>query len=238
MTMNFRLIKASLVKLLGDSANGRYRVAGFQKRGQAAIEIKDKNRIAQVYYSQGTFPKSGGGPSGPQKHDMTFNIDLSVSMPTKANLAVLNGSPSPAQIQTVLGDLKEAENLVDDAWDEFADDIYQVIMNALNLSLGLDAPVANRWISNINKDNPTPYGELVTLTGTCTLTCSKDEQVDGATPVPIEVMDFEVEANNDTFGKAGVLFGQGDFLVERGTLNNLIERGTGDLVTERPEPEA
>jgi hypothetical protein len=236
MTMNFRLIKAALVELLGEQANDRYRVAGYQKRGQSALAIKGKNRVAQVYYSQGNFPKSGGSPSGFVKHDMSINVDLFVSMPTKANLRILqNEASSDEQIQTVLGDLRIAENLVDDAFDEFADDIFQVIMDARNRDLGLGDKVASRWVPTITKDNPTRFGQLVTLTGTMGLTCSKEEQVQGDIGIPFNVIDVTVDANEDPVGKAGAIVGLGDYLIQRGTLDNYIFRSTDDLVVTRPE---
>lgn len=234
--MNFRIIKAALVELLGNEAAGRYRVAGYQKRGQAALEILNKDRIVQVYYSQGLFPKSGGGISGPTKHDMTFNIDLFVSMASSADLAALNNpASSKAQIEQAISDLKVAEDLVDDAWDEFAEDIYQIIQDARNRNFGLDVPVASRWIGQATKDSPVPRGELVTLTGTMTLTCAKDEQVKGATPVPLHVIDTEIIANEDPVGKAGVIVGVGDYYIQRGTLDSYIRRGTGDFCITRGE---
>ncbi len=236
MTMNFRLIKAALIELLGAQADGRFRVAGYQIRGQSALEIKGKNRVAQVYYAEGNFPKSGGSPSGFVKHDMTINVDLFVSMPTKANLRILeNPASSPEQIQTVLGDLRIAEDLVDDAFDEFVDDVFQIIMDARNRDLGLGEVVGSRWVPTITKDNPIRYGQLVTLTGTMGLTCTKDEQVLGAVGVPFSVIDVTVDANEDPVGKAGVIVGLGDYLVERGTLDSFIFRSTGELVVTRPE---
>lgn len=232
--MNFRLIKASLVQLLGDHADGKFRVAGYQKRGQSAVEISNYDRIVQVYYAAGQFPKSGGGPSGPVKHDMTFNLDLFVSMKTQGNLQALNNPASSAsQLQTAIADLKIAEDLVDSAFDEFAEDCFQIVMNALHLWLGHNKPVGSRWVPAINKDDPVRYGELVTLSGTMPVTCNKDEQVKGATPVLMQVIDTEVIPNEDEVGKAGVIVGFGDYVTERGTLNNVKERGTGALVVDR-----
>jgi hypothetical protein len=238
--MNFRLIKAALVDLLGEHANGRFRVAGYQKRGQAAGELKNKNRIVQVYYSRGLFPKSGGGMSGPVKHDMTIAIDFFVSMASQGDLKILDSpSASAAQRKNAMVNLRIAEDLVDDEMDEFYDDVYQIVMDGRHRWLGHDKPVASRWIPEITKDPPVRYGDLVTLTGTAPVTCSKDEQVQGVEPVPSQVMDFEVIANEDPVGKAGVILGQGDFVIERGTLDNYIERGTDDLLyTIRPDPEA
>jgi hypothetical protein len=237
--MNFRLIKAALVNLLGENANGRFRVAGYQKRAMSMQSIKGSKRIAQVYYAGGAFPKSGGGPSGPRKHDMTFNIDLFVSMATSGDLRILdNPSASQAQLQTAQSTLVDAEDKVDDAFDEFIDDIDEIVMDARNRYLGHTAPVASRWITTVSKDNPVRYGELVTLTGQMILTCSKDEQSSGATPVPIQVIDVEVEANEDPVGRAGVIVGLGDFVVERGSLAIVRERGTDAIVRERAEPEA
>jgi len=194
MTMNFRLIKASVVNLLGTAAAGRYRTIGFQKPGQGAAEVKDNNRSVQVYYSSGDFPKSAGNPSGPTTHEITINFDLTVSAPARVDLSVIqNPASTPAQIQSALAALQEAANLADDSIDELADNIYQEIMDARNIDLGLARPVASRWIGNINKDDPLPRGKLVVLTGTMQLTCKIDEQVSGETPVSAVAPAFDTE---------------------------------------------
>ncbi len=131
--------------------------------------------------------------------------------------------------------MRIAEDLVDNAWDEFADDVFQVVMDARNRDLGLGDQVGSRWIPTITKDNPTRYGELVTLTGTMGLTCTKDEQVQGDVGVPFSVIDITADVDQDPVGKAGVIVGLGDFLVQRGTLDNFVFRSTGDLVVTRSE---
>lgn len=234
--MNFRLIKASLTKLLGDKSDGKYRVAGYQKRAQAMSEIAKFDRIVQVYYSAGQFPKSGGGPSGPVKHDMTINVDMFVSMRAQGDLlAIDNPASSAAQLQKAISELKSAEDLVDDAFDELSELVFQVVMDARHLWLGHDKPVGSRWVPSINKDDPVRYGELVTLTGAMPVTCNKDEQVQGVTPQPFNVIETEVIPNDDAVGKAGTIVGFGDFYIQRGTLDNYVQRDTGDHYVTRSE---
>jgi len=216
MTMNFRLIKASVVNLLGAAEGGRYRTIGYQKPGQGESEVKNNDRSVQVYYSSGDFSKSGGGVAGSStSHEITINFDLTVSKPALVDLSIIqNPASTPAQIQGALAALQEASDLADNSFDELADIIYQEIMDARNVDLGLARPVGSRWISGINKDDPLPRGKLVVLTGSMQLTCKIDEQVTGATPEPavppaIDVDNKFYQPDSATADKAeaGVLTG-------------------------------
>jgi len=217
MTMNFRLIKASIVTMLGAAAAGQFRVIGYQEQGQGATEIKDLNRSVQVYYRSGDFPKSAGSIVGSVTHEMTFSLDLALSSPSNVDLTVMqNPASSPAALTAALAALQESTELADASFDEFADVVYNIVMNAENIDLGWTSEVGSRWIGNINKDDPIERGALVVLTGQMNLTCKIDEQLSGETPVlgvaPVHDIELETyqtdsESTPDAEGKAGVLTG-------------------------------
>jgi len=215
MTMNFRLIKASIVTLLGTSAAGRYRTIGFQEQGQAATEVKDDDRSVQVYYRSGDLPKQGGGLSGPFMHNTTYDFDLTVSKPALVDLTIMQNPLSTAgQYAAALAAMQQSSELADTSFDELADVIFQIIMNAENIDLGMSTPVANRWIRNIQKDDPIPRGELVVLTGSMQLTCKIDEQVSGealVAAVPpvhdVTLETYQTDSATADPAKAGVITG-------------------------------
>jgi hypothetical protein len=210
MTMNFRTIKASLISILGAAAAGRYRTIGYQQQGQSADENLSTNRSVQVFYQSGEFDKSGGAISGPVMHDPTFAIQMTVAEAAKADLATINNAGStPAQIAAALAAMQNAESLADDSMDELIDIIYNVIMDAENVDLGLNAgDVADRWIGSAQKNEPLRRGELVVLTAAMQLTCACDEEVTGDSGIAGTVNDqeiiFEDKDGNADPGKAGV----------------------------------
>lgn len=199
--MNFEVVNQALTKLLGDSAADRYRVIGYQRSGKAASEIKGKNRVVQTYYAGGTFPETSGSLRRAPQHKMTFELALSVSAPAQADLRVINSDSAPAgQIAAALTAMQEAAYVADLAMDEFARILYQILMDALNLNLGLSKKVIQgRWVSQIQKNPPAPRGDLVVLTATMTYNCSTVEDIVGDTPVEMtEGISTALYADGDT----------------------------------------
>lgn len=231
MTMNFRILKASIVNLLGNAEAGRYRTIGFQKQAQEAFHVKDEDRSVQVYYSEGDYPKSAGSLSGPTMHDMTFNIDIVVSKACKGDLAALeNPMSTPAELQAALAALKIAEDGVDDSWDEVSDYIYQVLMDARNLDLGLSPEyVANRWVDRAIKDPLQKRGELVVLTGSMKLTCRMPEEVLGEVGTPLTIFDNSIEIDGDVIGRAGT-YNEHDIVIEDTTGNIVLDPVSGNFL--------
>jgi hypothetical protein len=222
--MNFELLEASIIELLGNAEAGRFRTVGYQKQGQEAFHVKDTDRSVQVYYSEGNYPKSAGSLNGPVMHDMTFNLDLTVSMPAKGDLATLeNPNATAPELQAALASLQIAEFLVNQSWNDLAAIVYQILMDARNLDLGL-APirVANRWVDQPLKDPVLRRGELVVLTGSMKLTARMPEELLGDAGIPFTVIDTEIEIDGDPIGRAGV----------RNEHDVVVEDGTGDVVTD------
>jgi hypothetical protein len=192
--MKFREITASIIQILGDAADGRYRVIGYQGQSQGFV---GNSKEVQVFYNAGDF---SGNRHGPTQHAMTFSVGLTVSAAASVNLAVINREGVlPAQVAGALAALKDAAQIADAAWDELAEWVYQVLMDGRNYDLGLAVgDTADRWVGQIRKDNPLPHGDLVVITGVLQLECSAAETVLGDVGVPCEAVDVSYEMPGDT----------------------------------------
>jgi hypothetical protein len=212
--MNFRKVKTALITLIGNAGSGLWRTIGFQQQGQRAEEILDARRSVQVFYSKGDFPKSGGSLSGPTLHDMTFRLELSVAKTAKGDIATINNPSATApQLAAAIANFQESAALADESFDELVDLIYQTLMSAENIDLGMtspELPPVDRWIGTVEKDQPLERGELVVLTGEMLFTCKIEEPVTGVAPTASESIDTTVESYQDEEGdpdggKAGVI---------------------------------
>jgi hypothetical protein len=199
MTMNFILLKASIVTLLGDNAAGRFVTIGYQKQAQAAAAIENELRTVQVFYKRGEYPKSAGSLSGPVAHDMNFGIYMAVSRACEGDLAALeNPSSTPAEKQAALLALRTGEDLVDGSIDELHDHVFQILMDARNQDLGLEpVRVGNRWVEGYEKDDILRNGELVQITGSMPLSARMEEDVPGETGTDLETIDMGLQHSDD-----------------------------------------
>jgi len=205
--MKFEEVRDNIITILGNAEGGRYQTIGFQRQSSAAEEAENNKRMVSVYYKSGAFDKRSGSINGPVQHDMTFNIELFVSMPSSADLNVLNNPDSTsAQLQTALMSAQEANLLVDRNIDNFASIIYQILMDARNIDLSFKKGViSNRWVDQLEKDNPVERGELVVLTGSMRLTCRVKEDVTGdlgISPDPV-IYDSSLNINEDPVQQTG-----------------------------------
>jgi len=213
MTMNFRTIKASLISILANAEAGRYRTIGYQRQGQAGSENTGNNRSVQVFYNQGEFPESAGSRNGPVMHGITFAVQMTVAMPAKADLSVINNPASTLpQVAAAINAMQEGQQLADNSLDELIDIIYQVLMDAENIDIGLDiGDVSNRWVDNVQKDQPMQRGEFVVITGSMQFTCACSETVTGDSGTAGSAVDTEIQNENQDGdadpGPAGVLVG-------------------------------
>jgi len=205
--MKFRTIKESVKTLFANSAAGRYTVAGSQKQTKSAEEVIDNNRLIQVYYSRGSFLKSGGSMRGPNDHEITFKIGFTVSKAAAGDISVLNNPNATAlQLQTAIANIANASDLADASIDELFDIAYQIIMDARNIDLGLaEGIVSSRWITDIQKDDPLPRGELLVITGSSNLTLKTSEDVTGETPIPATAISTDFSIEDDLGDNAGVI---------------------------------
>lgn len=182
MAMDFETVQTALTTLLGNNAAGQFKVIGYQRQGESADEVKDNNKLVQVFYKRGEFPKSGSGFNGPVKHNAVYQIYFTVSKAAKVDIATLNDdTKTPAQKQTALANLAESAALADVELNTFFRLVYQILMAANNQDVGLAVgKVASRWIGELEKDDPLERGDLLVLTGACTYTCTLSENLTGA----------------------------------------------------------
>ena len=178
--MSYRDIKAALVELLGDEAAGRFRVLGYRGQNKGAPAVEGQNRLVQVYYSEGDFPRSGR-MRGPKTHDITIDIDITASAVAEGDISVLENPASTAhQKAAALLALHTASEMVDESIDEVIDAVYNIIMDARNADLNLPVgDVASRWVPRIQKDQVLERGELVVKTANLRYTCRVQEYVQG-----------------------------------------------------------
>lgn len=188
MTMMFRTVKAALIKILGNSSTGAYRVTGYQRQSTDADTTTGTDRKVSVSYRSGSFPRSGSSPRGPVRHEMEFAIELLCSAKAKGDLAALaDPESSSAEKIAAIAAFTPAAEAVETLMDGFIDVIYQVLMDneavRLDDGTGTDLKVSNRWISSVRKDDPLPSGALAVLTATLVYNVVAMEEVVGAVAV-------------------------------------------------------
>jgi hypothetical protein len=213
--MNFEVLQANLITILGDAAAGRYRVAGFQPQGTDAEEFLDNSRLVSVFYSEGQFSKRSGGISGPIMHEAIFRLEFFVTKSAEGDLAVIDDDLStPAEIQTALANIKSAEKLADESWNELVGIVYQILMDARNRDLGMTrGTIADRWLNNVRKERPAEIGvargvlgsKFVALTGSLDLICTLDEPILGDTGVAGQIYNTTLDLADDDNEQTGVL---------------------------------
>lgn len=210
--MNFRIVNQAIINILGAAADSRFKVVGYAGQGSDVSEFKGNSRTVQSYYTFGSFAKSSGRQCGTTQHGMTFTIGLTCSSPARVNLAVLTQEGATAgQRAAALAAKQDADYLADLAIDELFEMVYQILMDARNVDLGLSkGTVTGRWIGEMQKDPPVPQGELVTVTGTVTFTCSTDETVTGDPGTPVEPgggITVNIDIVGDDTERTGVITG-------------------------------
>lgn len=205
--MEFRNIKQALVDTLGAGAAGAFDVIGYQKKNKSADAIKT-NRLVQVYYERGDFPKSGSGLTGPKNHEMSFNIDLTVSETAEADIATLsNPASTPAQRQTALAGVALATERADSQLDELIDLVYQILMSSVNLDLGLaKGTFGSRWVTEIKKDTTIEDSGFAVKTAGLKYTCEAMEEVgeDAGTTPATPTYDTTLDIDGDDVEQTGV----------------------------------
>ena len=207
--MNFRKIKNSITeKVLGPAEGGRYRTIGYQKQNTDVEDVLGKNRTVQVFFSSGDFPKNASGLQGPFKHEPSYRIELAIAEDSAVNLAALKDeNATDEDREKAWKSFVEAGDAADESFDELVEIVFQVLMDARNIDLGMpvgDAP--DRWVGQIRKDEPEPTGEYVMLTGSMMLTCSTSEEASGDPGVTgAAIIDTTIDLEGDDIEKAGVI---------------------------------
>ena len=206
--MKFRKIKLSIIdNVLGPAEAGRYRTIGYQKQNTDVEDVLGNNRTVQVFFSSSDFPKNASGLQGPFKHEVSYRIELAVAEESAVNLAALKDeNATDADREKAWKSFVGAGDAADDSFDELAEIVFQVLMDARNIDLGMfigDAP--DRWVGQIRKDEPEPTSEYVMLTGAMMLTCSPSEEAGGDPGVTVaSIIDTTVDLEGDDIERAGV----------------------------------
>lgn len=204
MTMKFREIKAAIATVLANAAAGRYRVRGFPELNLDAAALDDTDRVVQVFYRTGEFPKSSSG-RGPFDHQMTFRVFCAASASASVDLTVLdNPASTPTQIATALAAAEPAEQVADDSFDELADAVFQALMAGDQLDFGLSYPIGSRWLGEIQKNDAYSRGDRVVVSGYMDVTCRAPEEVASTTKQDVEVIDNSLQVVGDDVTRAGV----------------------------------
>jgi hypothetical protein len=208
--MYFERVRDRIRLLLAQQAQGEFSVIGYQASGKDAGAVANR-RLVEVYYRAGKFPK-GAGLYGPSKHDATFNVDLTVSVPAKVDVSVIeSGDATADQIATALAEMKASGAEADKELDSLAAAVYQILMDARNDRLGLpsDVKIGSRWITDYEKDEPIKSGAYTVLTGRLTYTCTIDEELRGYSPVTVDEPNITVglQLEGDAAEQAGVEVG-------------------------------
>ena len=203
--MIFSTVKASVTAILANAAVGRYRVSGYQERNISDEEVARSDRLVKVYYKRGDFSRAASG-RGPFAHDVTLNIELTVSEPATCDLTVLHDPmATPGEIAAAIAAMEPAEARADDAMDLLWSIVFEELMKGDNIDLGVGFLVANRWIPSFEKGDVIPRGRYAVLTGDTTLSFRVEEDVESTDTNELEFVDVTLTLAEDTDEKAGVI---------------------------------
>ncbi|MBU1080909.1 MAG: hypothetical protein KKB59_10525 [Spirochaetes bacterium] len=198
--MEFENIKDALDTLLETNAAGRFAVLGTRKRSHDAEVVHNRAQVT-TYYANGDFPKSGGSYGGPFQHDVILKIEFLVSAAARADLAILNNPQATApQLTAALAASTDATAEADAALDALVSTVWNIIMSPENSKLGLSYN-PQRWITGFQKNDPSPKGALVLLSGSMTMIASVLEYPTPEVGVPGVSVDTTVKLTADVSGE-------------------------------------
>lgn len=204
MTMYFRTIKTAITTLLSAQAAGRYRVKGYPDQNLSAEELADTDRLVQVNYIRGEFPKSRSG-FGPYDHHMTMRVRCLVSQAATVDLSVLDDpASSAAQRATALAAAEPAAEVADNELDALIDAVFQVLMAGTAIDLGMAEKIGEHWLPNIDKVDPYRLGDRVVVAANLDLMCHMTEEVPSAALTDLEDIDVSIQHQGDAVTRAGV----------------------------------
>lgn len=177
--MQYRIVKEALTDLLDAYSLGQFSVIGRQRQNKAAETVRDA--LVQVYFTEGQFPKNAGRMRGDKTHEISIDIDLTVSGSAKGNVSILNSeTASDIQKAQALAAVKEASEVVDTKIDNLIHAVFNIVMDARNEDLGLTpGTIASRWLERIQKDTLLERGDLLVKTANLRYTCRVMESVQG-----------------------------------------------------------
>ena len=199
--MMFQTVKAALAATLDANSNGDFVVDAFQDQMHDATQILNNSRMVHVFYMSGTFPKNVGTTRGSVAHELTFQLQLLMSMAAGCDLSALeNPEATAAERMAAISGMQDSIVRMDAVFDNFVNNVFGIVMSPANADLGLGyGIIANRWISHIHKDPPTTKGEYIVMSGILEYQCRCIEDLTGLTPVPLNgIIDIGLQINGDT----------------------------------------
>jgi hypothetical protein len=204
--MMFRTVKQQIIDILGDNADGRFRVLGHQRQNKVSSDVNAERRLVQVYYTEGTFPKPAGRYNGCKTHDVSFDIDITASASAQGAVSVLTSETATAQQKAAaLASVKTASETVDNSIDEVIEAVFNILMDARVKDLALEkGEIANRWIDRIQKDTNLENGDLVVKTANLKYTCRVQEDVPGELGNEPDTVVFDSDIPVSDLSGAGV----------------------------------
>jgi hypothetical protein len=205
--MQFRTIKAAIVELLEKNSQQLFTVVDYQTQRKAAQDDALSLGSVTVYYLSGDFPKTSASIQSKTHHVATFRLELTVTSSAQVDLSILNNaSAGAAEYAAALANLQEAGSKADDVFDELVENVYQILMDPVNVDLGLAKGIlADRWIEQVQKDQPEPRGELLVLTGSMFLKLRTEETFTGLPAAALgSLQDVTIDQEGDDNEKTGV----------------------------------
>lgn len=201
--MQFQVVKNALVSILETDGADIFRVINNQRQGYDANDLESINNTVQVFYDSGSFPKSVGSYNLEVKHNATYRLEMMVASKASGDLSVLNDEmATDLEREQAINSIANASANADTALDNLFMNVYQILMAARNIDLGLlKFDVSTRWIENFTKDKPSSRGQLVVLTGWAEYTCSLKEDLQGLETNPLLVNEIE---NTELGAESGV----------------------------------
>jgi hypothetical protein len=159
---------AGLREFLAANSDGKYYVVNAQKQSENSKELRGRMSV-QVFHQSGVFNEDKSTANSTTYYDALAAIKLTVSVPCKVNLAVLDdpGSTDQERIDA-LAEMLDGENEADTQIDRLFSYIWRLTLGGPGQRFGLNKKpytIANRWGKDFKKDKPFKSGSLVVLNG-------------------------------------------------------------------------
>lgn len=162
--MEFRLLKDSVINLLGAASQGEYQVKGYEPFPQDAADYRGKNRTVRVLYPGGEFSNQN---SEIYDHEFKLDVEMCVTADAETDLdTLMNGDATQQELALAMASMRDSAEVADRQFDELLDLVFNVLASPANKWLGLEAyRVKSASILDTKKNRLLPFGEHAVLTG-------------------------------------------------------------------------
>lgn len=192
--MEFRVLTKSVTRLLGDSAQGEYKVLGHEPFPQDASEYKGKNRTVRVFYPGGEFSNQA---SEAYDHEFKLRVEMCVTADAETDLdTLLNGDSTQQELAYAMASMRDSADVANSQFDEMIDLVFNVLASPSNKWLGLEKyRVKEASVLDSKKNRLLPFGEHAVLTGWITLGIKmREEATGGAVPTKLAGNNLTIES--------------------------------------------